>query len=329
MEVMSIFCVTNKLIKSKHSTMLDLIGDIHGHADDLEHLLQKLGYTKTNTHYSHPERKVLFVGDYIDRGPKIRETLEIVKGMVDHGSAIALMGNHEYNALLFHAENPKGGHLRKHSIKNIIQHYDTLEQFKNDHKAYKMYLEWFKTLPLFYETETFRAVHACWDYVSIDYLKEHLVDNRLTEELLHQSAIEDTPLYDVIETTLKGKELRLPREFSFQDEDGSDRENMRIKWWEELSNITYEALQVNDSNIKIPSDLVTGMEDADYYKENDKPVFFGHYWLQDKAPKLFRDNICCLDYSVAKDGYLVAYRFDGETALDEDKFVYVKKEVLA
>jgi predicted MPP superfamily phosphohydrolase len=78
--------------------MIDLIGDIHGHADQLEALLQKLGYTKTNGAYAHPEATALFVGDYIDRGPKIRETLEIVKAMVESLNALALMGNHEYNA---------------------------------------------------------------------------------------------------------------------------------------------------------------------------------------------------------------------------------------
>ena len=73
--------------------MTDFIGDIHGHADELTQLLKKLGYEQKNGSYCHPERKVLFVGDYIDRGPKIRETLEIVKRMVDNGNAIALMGN--------------------------------------------------------------------------------------------------------------------------------------------------------------------------------------------------------------------------------------------
>ena len=48
--------------------MIDFIGDIHGHADKLEELLLKLGYTKSAGAYSHPQRKVLFVGDYIDRG---------------------------------------------------------------------------------------------------------------------------------------------------------------------------------------------------------------------------------------------------------------------
>ena len=69
--------------------MFDLIGDIHGHADKLEALLKKLGYATTNGYYTHPGRKALFVGDYIDRGPKIPETLQLVRGMVDNDSAIA------------------------------------------------------------------------------------------------------------------------------------------------------------------------------------------------------------------------------------------------
>ena len=110
---------------------MDFIGDIHGHADKLEEILLKLGYEKNKGVFAHPERKVLFVGDYIDRGPKIKETLQIVKSMVDSNNAIALMGNHEYNALCFHFQETEGGHLRKHLIKNIIQHYETLKQFQN------------------------------------------------------------------------------------------------------------------------------------------------------------------------------------------------------
>ena len=146
---------------------IDFIGDIHGHADELERLLVKMGYDNSEGFYAHPTRKAFFVGDYIDRGPKIKETLEIVRGMVDTKNAVALMGNHEYNALCFHFQESEGGHLRKHLIKNIIQHYETLRQFQNRQDEYEGWLEWFKTLPLFYETSTFRAVHACWDTASI------------------------------------------------------------------------------------------------------------------------------------------------------------------
>ena len=48
----------------------DIIGDIHGYADVLETLLRKLGYEKPTGIWRHPAgRKVLFLGDFIDRGP--------------------------------------------------------------------------------------------------------------------------------------------------------------------------------------------------------------------------------------------------------------------
>ncbi len=134
--------------------MTDIIGDIHGYADTLEALLQKMGYEKHKGVYAHPERKVLFVGDYIDRGPQIKETLAIVRAMVETGNAIALMGNHEYNAVCFHFQETEGGHLRKHDIKNIIQHYETLKQFQNRQSEYEDYIDWFKTLPLIMKRST-------------------------------------------------------------------------------------------------------------------------------------------------------------------------------
>jgi predicted MPP superfamily phosphohydrolase len=51
---------------------------------------------------------VIFLGDYIDRGPEIQKVLQIVRGMVDRGNAIALMGNHEFNAMASHAPDGKG-----------------------------------------------------------------------------------------------------------------------------------------------------------------------------------------------------------------------------
>lgn len=307
--------------------MIDLIGDVHGHADELEELLKKLGYSKNGNFYSHPKRKALFVGDYIDRGPKIRETLEIVKQMVDNGSAIALLGNHEYNALAFHSKDSEGNYLREHSDKNIGQHRATLDQFENRQNELEMYLEWFKTLPLFYETETFRAVHACWDDKSIACLKEELDNNRLTGDLIYKSAEEKTPLYYAIENTLKGKELKLPNGRSFYDKDSNSRDHMRYKWWEDLSNTTYESISMHPIK-NLPTDPIN-LSDEDYYNKEDKPVFFGHYWLKaedevEKKPTLFRGNICCLDYSVAEEGHLVAYSFDDELILDAGKFEYVK-----
>lgn len=296
--------------------MYDLIGDIHGHADKLEELLIKMGYGKIDGVYSHPERKAFFVGDYIDRGPKIKETLQIVKSMVESENAIALMGNHEYNALCFHFKEAGGGHLRKHLIKNIIQHFETLRQFHNNQKMYEDYLDWFMTLPLFYENENIRAVHACWDNKHIELLKKTLINNKLTEELIYKAIKKGTVFYEAVEDTLKGKEIKLPGLNFFTDKDGTKRNEIRIKWWENPSQMTYKSLSVITlENIPDKPVNLSELKSLDYYQENEKCVFFGHYWLKGE-PFLYKNNVCCLDYSVAKDGKLVAYRFNEEKILN-------------
>ncbi|MGY6520508.1 MAG: metallophosphoesterase [Mongoliitalea sp.] len=303
--------------------MIDLIGDIHGHADKLEALLLKLGYAKKSGVYAHPERKVLFVGDYIDRGPKIRETLQIVRSMVESEHAIALMGNHEYNALCFHFQDTEGGHLRKHVIKNIVQHYDTLKQFQNRQKEYEDYLEWFKTLPLYYEADTFRAVHACWDNSAIEFLRQTLVNDRLTDDLIYTSVQQGTRLNETIEQTLKGKELSLPEGLDFHDKDGIRRTDIRMKWWENPSEMTYKTISVEPmEDLPDQSIEVAKLNSTDYYQGHEKKVFFGHYWLKGE-PSLYKRNICCLDYSVAKEGKLVAYQLNEEEHLEQTNFVYV------
>lgn len=303
--------------------MIDLIGDIHGHADELEELLLKLGYEQYNATYMHPNRKVLFVGDYIDRGPKIRKTLQIVKSMVESDNAIALMGNHEYNALCFHLQDHNGGHLRKHTIKNILQHYKTLEEFKNRQEEYEEYLGWFKTLPLYFETDTFKAVHACWDYNNIEYLKRTLVNHRLTDDLMYQSVKKGSELNEAIEQTLKGKEMQMPGGLFFSDKDENKRTEIRIKWWEDPAAMTYRSISIEPLEI-LPENPIPLSEfnSPDFYRGDDKKVFFGHYWLRGE-PSFYKDNICCLDYSVAKGGKLVAYRLNEETNLDSSNLTYV------
>src|SRR6218665_961103 len=105
----------------------DLIGDIHGHASELKMLLKQMGYSSKDGVWQHPERKIIFAGDYIDRGPEIRETLQIVRSMTDAGAAHAIMGNDEYNALAFSYHHPEGGYIRPHNAKNTHQHSATLK----------------------------------------------------------------------------------------------------------------------------------------------------------------------------------------------------------
>ena len=65
------------------------------------------------------------------------------------------------------------------------------------------------------------------------------------------------------------------------------------------------------------------LDEAAPYPEQAKPVFVGHYWLKGIRPELLRHNIACVDWSVAKGGFLCAYRWDGERELDSGKFVWM------
>ncbi len=89
----------------------DIIGDIHGCADELESLLARLGYQPAGmgadalslvggATYAHPEgRKAVFLGDIVDRGPRVLDSLRIVHNMVQAGTALCVPGNHDMKLL--------------------------------------------------------------------------------------------------------------------------------------------------------------------------------------------------------------------------------------
>ncbi|MEW5988765.1 MAG: polynucleotide kinase-phosphatase, partial [Chloroflexota bacterium] len=82
----------------------DVIGDVHGCLDELIELLAKLGYAvseRGDGYQVQPPagRKAIFLGDLVDRGPKIPQVLRLVMGMVAAGTALCLPGNHDVKFL--------------------------------------------------------------------------------------------------------------------------------------------------------------------------------------------------------------------------------------
>ncbi len=76
----------------------DIIGDVHGCYDELVALTRKLGYAfaEEGPAAAHPEgRKVVFLGDLVDRGPDVLRVLRLAMDMVQAGSALCVPGNHE------------------------------------------------------------------------------------------------------------------------------------------------------------------------------------------------------------------------------------------
>ncbi len=304
--------------------MYDLIGDIHGHASELKHLLSELGYSNNQGCWRHPSRKVIFVGDYIDRGPAIREVLHIIKSMVDSNQALAIMGNHEYNAIAFSHRLPDGNYLRTHNSVHIKQHQATTDQFADYSAEWKQWVDWFYTLPLFLEIDGIRVVHSFWESNHIIWLKENH-GNLLTRKLLIDSHDKDTLAYAAINDILKGKEINIPIDFAWLDKDCHARTSNRIKWWADSATGSFGSLIFNcPEGLRdelMPPELIYNS-----YPLDAPPVFFGHYWLEDDLPKIQTRNAVCLDYSVAKGGSLVAYRWSGESALHQNNFVFVKAQ---
>lgn len=308
----------------------DIIGDIHGHADELKKLLADLDYQVVDGVYRQPERQVIFMGDFIDKGPKQREVLEIVIPMVEQGAALAVMGNHEFNALAFHTIDPESPKvwLRPRNDKNIKQHSAFLNEFvikanPDDTLTLDDALAFFKTLPLWLELDGIRAVHACWDDSSINAIKGKLnPDNTLDEVFLIKASRKHTVEYTAVEALLKGVEHELPGTLAIKDKYDNPRKHVRVKWWRSAPGPVKElALSIGNGGLGpdvedyvIPQSVLMG------YPESAKPLFLGHYWMAD-APTRLGPNIACLDYSVANGGMLVAYRWDGERVLDNSKFV--------
>lgn len=309
----------------------DLIGDIHGCAHTLRLLLEEMGYSRVNGVYQHRRRQAIFIGDIVDRGPRVREALHIVRDMVERGSAQVVMGNHEYNALGYSTRSRPGSetrYLRAHTPRHNRLIAETLDQFAAYPHEWNEFLEWFYTLPLFLEIEHFRVVHACWDDQLIQAFKQTYGGNLIDEDFLHASTVKGSFAGRVMDRLLRGTDMSLPDGASITSKDGFVRRFFRTKFWADDPK-TYAdiAFQPDPLPPEIASRELTTTECKHLltYGADQPPVFVGHYWMSG-VPKPLKSNVVCLDYSAVKYGKLVAYRMDGERQLSAEKFVWVNVE---
>ncbi|TWT58332.1 Bis(5'-nucleosyl)-tetraphosphatase PrpE [asymmetrical] [Thalassoglobus neptunius] len=112
----------------------DIIGDIHGCCDELEGLLRSLGYIRIEKEldplwgdqvFEHPEgRKAVFVGDLVDRGPRVLDVTRLVRNMVENGSGICVPGNHDVKLLRkLNGKNPQ----LTHGLAETVSEIDALD----------------------------------------------------------------------------------------------------------------------------------------------------------------------------------------------------------
>ncbi|MGA1524397.1 MAG: metallophosphoesterase, partial [Planctomycetota bacterium] len=295
---------------STRTDRFDIIGDVHGQLPELRALLERMGYEPKGNGYRHPERRVIFLGDFVDRGPWQREVIALARSMVEAGDALSVMGNHEYNAVAFFTPDGFGGHVRPRNVRTRRQHRAFLDAFETDPRGWRDAVEWFRTLPLWLDLGSIRVVHACWEPTLMRRVEDLQGGSHLLgDALLHASGRRGTWEFEAIETLLKGKELPLPRGHAYRDKEGHRRHRIRVRWWDGAATTYRAAFMGPESTVThIPDDPIDG-DHLIEYSHDACPVVLGHYWLEGK-PAPLAPNIACVDYSIGKpSGQLVAYRF--------------------
>jgi hypothetical protein len=303
----------------------DVIGDVHGRNTKLIALLKHLGYRNKRGAWRHPSRQAIFVGDLVDRGDEQVATVELVRRMVDAGSAQCILGNHEFNAIAWKTPDPHspGEYLRLHGKGNHKQHEAFLREVEGKAKHDEL-IAWFMTLPLWLELPGLRIAHACWHQAAMDKLAPSMGPGAtLTQDLILRGSRKECWEYEAIEVICKGPNLDLPPGASYADKDGKVRHEVRLRWWASPGELrTYRDAAVGpskDMQLIPETPIPLGVEIPQYA---GPPVIFGHYWFTGD-PAVISKRFACVDFSAAYHGPLVAYRFDGETELQTAKLEWV------
>jgi hypothetical protein len=146
-------------------------------------------------------------------------------------------------------------------------------------------------------------------------------DHTLTEQAILRGSRPGDPVYEALENVCKGPEVPLPPGLSFADQGGKIRCEVRVRWWQEDLSTYRKAAIGPPGDMEMIPDLPLP-EEWKGHPYSGPPVVFGHYWFTGK-PAVISPHFACVDYSVAKNGPLVAYRWDGESALSSDKMMWV------
>lgn len=249
--------VTMALVQDMFSGPLDVIGDVHGESGTLCKLLDRLGYDGNGR---HPEgRRLIFVGDLIDRGPDSPGVVRLVRHLISQGNAQCILGNHEINIL--RGERKHGNHWF-YGEPEVIRKDKAAVSFQvlADTAFQKEVQDFFGTLPLVLVREDLAVVHACWDAAAVEKLRafEGSVTEafdtfaREVQDTIKKDSITDQDEVDLLEQNMNpvkvlssGKEARAAEPFFAG---GKMRNLERAKWWE------------------------------DHKPDDDRLIIIGHYW---------------------------------------------------
>ena len=179
-----------------------------------------------------------------------------------------------------------------------------------------------------------RVVHACWHEPSLRVIEDALGSNRFSSiSQFTDAATKDNPLYEAIEVVLKGPEISLVTYGlpPYSDKDGNTAGRSPSCLVARVRDDTPD-LTVMDGHFMTAggqpypdlSDIEVDASEASFSYRGDVPVFYGHYWRKG-IPTHGLDwtaHTACVDFSAVKGGDLVAYRWDGESEIQEDHYFH-------
>jgi len=144
--------INNTLKLNSHGRKL-VIGDIHGCIKTFKALLNKVNFQKSDN--------LFLIGDYVDRGPDSKGVIDYIMLLIENDYNIfPLMGNHEDDLLTLHKYNKPSlfhEYSKTNGSNNLIS---------NDFKIDQKYIDFFASLPLYYELKSFLIVHAGFNFKS-------------------------------------------------------------------------------------------------------------------------------------------------------------------
>jgi calcineurin-like phosphoesterase family protein len=283
----------------------DVIGDVHGHHDKLIALLKKLGYNKVDGIWCQPGHKAVFVGDLIDKGPKPAKVLATVQKMVDAGSAMMVIGNHELNWIQDAADHTEDLMAFLDKTENHPCRHKLVSAYKYEPDRLIELFQWLREQPIYIDHPDIRVVHACWDEAAITTLKDAGIE-RLCDKALASYRDTYSDVYLAMDRVIAGCAHQFPSHLANRPKFRSIR--LRVQWWPE-DKVTINPIEGDVARINLPAPDAT-----------KPPVFFGHYALTG-TPDTLGANVASVDYSAAYGGPLAAYQHHAGQPLEPEHFV--------
>ncbi|HJM40526.1 MAG TPA: metallophosphoesterase [Planctomycetota bacterium] len=224
------------LVRPLFSGPIDIIGDVHGGLKHLHSLVEKLGYDESGC---HPNRRLVFLGDIVDRGEDSPGVLALVQRLVLEKRAQCVLGNHELNILLQKEKPGSEWFYRRSQYLENPSHLLPQKQLSPSQRTEA--LRFFSSLPLVLERKDLRVVHACWNTKSVHELrtqqnavqflrncnKQNKAEILATEDRVRRALIDQNE--NPVKVVTSGLEQR--RDGPSFIAGGSPRRTERVPWW--------------------------------------------------------------------------------------------------